>query len=125
MFVSLWELKWLKQLIQIFIPNDSRLYSDPDKDTVSSLFLTIKTVSAHVSGDKLETVDFQIMPTFLVLFHETFQNVPQGHAPCSTSITVDFAKGLSKLHFPYSQCVGTCLYTGKKKKECQGSSGRT
>lgn len=48
-FVSLCELKWFKQLIRIFMPNDSRLYSDLDKDTVYFLLLTNKTdiVSAH------------------------------------------------------------------------------
>lgn len=80
-FVRLCELKWLKQLIQIFMPNDSKLYSDPDKDTVYFLFLTIKTVIvSYVSKDKPVTVDFLIMAAFVRLFYETFQTFPQGQA---------------------------------------------
>lgn len=72
-FTGLCELKWFKQLIRIFIPNDRGLQSDPDV-----FFCPAATDS--ISSRLVETVDFQTLPAFLRLFHETFRDFPQGQS---------------------------------------------
>lgn len=118
--MSLCELKWFKQLIQIFIPNDSRLYTDPDENTVSFLFLTIKTdiFSAHMCLKiSLEQLIFKSGLHLWRSFIRHSKTFLSDKLPCSTSITVEPADGLSKLYFPYSQCEDKCLHCkhGRKK----------